>query len=121
MAAGVWNPTIEQGATWHRVLTYLDDGQPIDLTGYTARMDIVHKLSRKTALQLDTSAGGIVIDGVAGTITLQLSAVQTATLDTYQHLYDLELVADPDPRSATAEVQRLVTGTITVSPQWTKP
>ena len=84
MTAGVWNPTIEQGATWHRVLTYLDDGQPIDLTGYTARMDIVHKLSRKTALQLDTSAGGIVIDGVAGTITLQLSAVQTATLDTYQ-------------------------------------
>lgn len=120
MAAGTWNPTIEQGATWSRTVTYLDNGEPVDLTGYTARMDIVDGAGR-TILQVDTTAGGLSIDGAAGTVTIDLTPVQTSKLHASPHKYNVELVADPDPRSETAAVQRLLEGTITVTRDWTKP
>ena len=121
MIPGTWNPTIKQGSTWSWTASYLDDAAPIDLTGYTARMDIVHDDTKRTILQLDTDAGGLAIDGVAGTISVTVSAVQTAELDASAHVYDLELVADSDPRSATAEAVAILEGRITVRPQWTKP
>ena len=41
MAAGKYNFTIEQGATTDFEIVYKDsDGNPIDISGYTARMDL---------------------------------------------------------------------------------
>ena len=108
MADGQWNPTIQQGASWTRTLTYADEGVPIDLSGYTARMDIAHPLSGRAILELDTDNQRIVIDGPAGTIALILSTVDTASLSPQAYRYNIELVADPDPRSETAAVQRLI-------------
>ena len=48
MAAGIYNFTIEQGATFTRTFKYKDsEGNPIDLVsgdGFTARMEIKDKI-----------------------------------------------------------------------------
>ena len=41
MTAGIYNATIDQGATWSVTVTYTDsNGAPINLTGYTAAMQV---------------------------------------------------------------------------------
>ena len=41
MAAGLYDITIEQGATFQMNLTWKDStGSPVNITGYTARMQV---------------------------------------------------------------------------------
>jgi len=93
--AGNWCFEIEQGATFSRVLTWKDSaGDPIDLTGYTARMQLrQYKSSGAVILELTTGADGrIALGGAAGTITLEVDADDTAEVTTDEGVYDLELV-----------------------------
>ncbi len=86
MAAGKQDFIIEQGGTWSRVLTWkIAGGNPVDLTGYTARMQLRLTPEDPTIiLEFNTTAGPtmgtIVLGGVAGTITLNLTPAQTAGL-----------------------------------------
>jgi len=114
MTAGTWNPTIEQGADWTVELTWADDGTPIDLTGYTARMSLRHSARDTVSIHLDTTNGRISLGGAAGTITLSLTAAETAEIPAHNHPYDLEVV-NPDGR-----VVRLVQGIATVSREQTR-
>lgn len=93
---------VDQGATFSRVFTYKNpDGTLIDLTGYSARMQIRTGYDAPTfALELTTANGGIVLGGTLGTVTINLSATQTGAIVTtslvgmppYQNfVYDLEL------------------------------
>lgn len=102
---------VEQGATFRRRLTLKnDDGTLIDLSGYSARMQV-----RKTGesasplISLTTENGRISIDGSAGTVTLLLTAIETETLLADAYIYDLELV------SPVGDVQRLLEGRFVVS------
>lgn len=115
MSAGVYKVTIEQGATFALVLTWKDSaGAPIDLTGYTARMQIRTSARAATAtLALTTENGRIALGGAAGTITLSISAVDTAALAARPYVYDLELVTG-------ASVTRLLDGECLVTPEVTR-
>lgn len=91
---GVYDFTIRQGGTFSRRLTWKDDaGAPINLTGYTARMQIRTPDNGTILLSLTTENGGITLGGVLGTITLAITAAATAALNWVYGLYDLELIA----------------------------
>lgn len=65
---------------------------PVDLTGYTARMEIKDHIGG-TVLATFTSADAIAIDPTGCTITLTISATATAAYTWEDGVYDLELVS----------------------------
>jgi hypothetical protein len=94
MAATTYDILIEQGATLQPVVTYKESGAAINLTGYTARMQVRSTLESAEALiELTTANGRIALGGSAGTITLTISATDTAALTAGRGVYDLELVS----------------------------
>ena len=102
--------TIEQGATFNRVLTLTDsDGNLINLTGYSARMTIRRANDFETVLiELTTVNARIALGGAAGTVTLSISDSDTAALEAEVGVYDLEI------ESAGGTVTRLIQGTATI-------
>lgn len=91
------------------------DMVPTDLTGSTARMHARGKVGDAAALlTLTTENGGVTLGGTAGTITIYLSAVQTAALGWKGAVYDLEVV------HSNGDVRRLFAGSISVSPEVTR-
>jgi hypothetical protein len=113
MAATTYDLTIEQGATFSLVITYKDNDTPIDLSGYTARMQVRATAESATVLiELTTANGRIVLGpwsgGAAGTITLTIAAADTAALTAGRALYDLELISG-------SVVTRLIQGVCTIS------
>jgi hypothetical protein len=116
MPAGKYNITCEQGATLVRVFTYQnDDESVVNLSGYTASMQVRSTAKSATIItELSTFNNRITIDGDAGTITLTLTAGDTAVLPIVRAVYDLELTA-PD-----STVLRLLEGTFTVVPEVTR-
>jgi len=116
MPASNYDLLIEQGATFRLELAWKLDGTAVDLTNYSARMQVRGAVEAATALLSLTSAagGGITLGGAAGTITIVASAAQTAALTIRTGVYDLEL------ESAGGEVTRLLQGAVAVSPQVTR-
>ena len=110
MAATTYDITIEQGATFSQVITYKESGVAINLTGYTARMQVRSTLESATSVvELTTANSRIALGGVAGTISLTISATDTAALTAGRGVYDLELV------SGSGIVTRLLQGVCTIS------
>lgn len=72
----------------------LEYNEPIDLTGYTARLQLRAKLEDTTLLhEMTTEDGGIVIDAINNTITLVISATDTALFTFSSAVYSLELIS----------------------------
>lgn len=103
-----------QGATFSRVLTWKSNGVAVNLTGFTARMKVRNASTDVELLSLTTENGKIALGGVAGTITLTLTAAETALLAPELARYDLELV------SAGGIVRRPLQGFVIVSPEQTR-
>lgn len=82
---------------------------PMDLSGYTARMQIRAAITATEVLaSLTTENGGITLGGAAGTIELYLSDEATALLTFVKAVYDLELIAPGSP----AIVSRVFEGSV---------
>lgn len=114
MSAGQLKLTIEQGATWRRRITWEAGGVPVDLAGYTARMQIRKTHAAPTAL-LDLAVGsGIIITSALGRIDVEITDGQTAALPAGTWQYDLELYA-PE-----GDVTRLLEGKCVVTPEVTR-
>lgn len=114
MLPGKYNMVCPQGATFSKQLTYTIDSIPVDLTTYTARMQVREKYTSKTAIvNLTTENGGIVLGGTLGTIDLYIADEVTQLFIAKEYVYDLELV------SAT-EVYRLIQGKFIVTPEVTR-
>lgn len=116
MTAAAHNITIEQGATFQLNLLWKGSNDvPINLTGYTARMQVRQKHTSDTALlNLTTENGGIVLGGAAGTIAVTAAATATDDLSVKTAVYDLELV------SGGGVVTRLIEGCVTITPEVTR-
>lgn len=116
MSAAIYNATIDQGATFTLQVTYKDEnGAPINLTGYTAAMQIRQNYNDSAALiTLTSPSDGIVITGATGTINITISAEQTGSLDEGFYVYDLEITATNNV------ITRLIQGQFTVSPEVTR-
>jgi hypothetical protein len=113
--AGALDLTILAGSTYHKVLTWSVDGVPVDLSGYTAVLQVRStEPSADLLLELTTSGDpaikAITLGGALGTITLDMSATETRALTFSSGAYQLEVT------SPLREVTRVIEGTLTVSP-----
>ena len=104
MAAGKYSFTIEQGATVDFEISYKDsNGDPIDLTGYQARMQLRPSPGSSTlyltlSSSLDPCGTGLNLSGsggtnppTSGTIGIYISAASSSLLDFDLASYDLEI------------------------------
>jgi hypothetical protein len=116
MAAANYNFEIEQGATLLKPIVWKDSvGAAVNLTGYTAKMQVRQNASSdEILLELSSANNKIAITSLTGTITLIFSAATTAAIDWKRGKYDLELT------SADGTVTRLIEGEITVSREITR-
>lgn len=116
MAAGFHHFVIEQGATFSKVLTLKDSSDTvINLTGYSsAEMDLRKNADGSEVLTLTTGNSRITLGGVAGTVTLTISATDTASMSVDDGVYDLEIT------DASGVVTRLLEGTYSVRPNISK-
>lgn len=89
---------------------------PINLTGYTARMQIRAAAGSPTVLlEINTTTGGIAIAGTTGTIARTITGVQTSAMTFANAVYDLILTA-----ADGVTVTRLAEGAVTVEPAVTQ-
>lgn len=117
MPAATKHLLIEKGATFRfsAIWKNKQTGQPIDLTGYTARMHIRATTDAATTITtMTTENARIVLGGTAGTISLYISDTDTAALTAGDAVYDLELVAPG------GDVTRLLKGKVKIDADVTR-
>lgn len=115
MSAGVYKIVCDQGATFERLLTIKDsNGDLLDLTGYTARMQVRPEVESDSILvELTTENGRITLGDAAGTVSLYIAASDTAALDK-SGFYDLEIIA------VDGTVSRILKGKFDLDPEVTR-
>lgn len=116
--AVVYNVEIDQGADWFLNVNYDNpDGTPVNLTGYSARMQLRSLPSDTTAVLTLTTVGGagITITALTGLVALHATADQTRVIDEGTYYYDLEITDD-----FTDIVTRLIQGQAVVSAEVTR-
>ena len=113
MPASKVDLVIEQGADWEHIFYLFAPGSstvPLDLTGYTANMQIRSTVSAPTAIvSLSTDNGRVAITPLAGRITLTLRAADAVALTIGYAVYDLVLT------SPAGAISRLAQGGVTLS------
>lgn len=77
MNPGRYNITVVNGTTFTVAPQWLINNLPVNLTGYSADMQ-VRDVSNNLIVELSTANGEAVINAALGTVTLTLTAVQTA-------------------------------------------
>lgn len=114
--AAYYDILIEQGATFLKTFIWKDsEEEPVDITGYTARMQIRRKKSSTSAeYSATTENGGITLGDTAGTVVVTIPATDTAEFEFTKGVYDIELV---DPQGG---VTRLIEGGVEVSKEVTR-
>lgn len=85
--------SVDQGADWFATFFYQDpNGNPINMTGYTAALQFRSYPADTTAvLTLTTENGGISINDLEGRIDVHATAAQTGAIDEGYYVYDLEV------------------------------
>ena len=112
MTAATLPLEMEQGITFTKTLTWKtgEPAMPVNLAGCTARMQLREFIGAPEALLTLTSEnGGIVLGGLSGQITLQISAAQTRQLVRTNAVYSLRIVF------ANETVKRLAAGSVNIS------
>lgn len=113
MTPGRYNMICSQGATFSKRLTWTIDNIPVDLTGYSARMQARDKYgSACVIVDLSTTNGGISLDD-EGNIDIYIDSNTTEGIVAKEYVYDLEL-------NSGSEVYRVVEGKFIVTPEVTK-
>jgi hypothetical protein len=126
MAAGKYSFTIEQGATTNFEIQYKDSGStPINLAGYSAKMQLRTAVDNTTALltlssSLQPDGTGLNLSGsngnktlLSGSIGVIISAFTSSVLNFDTAVYDLELISG-------SVVTRLLEGTVRLSKNVTR-
>lgn len=92
----------------------LEYNSPVNLTGYTGRLQLRPKVNSDTVLlELTTENGGIALDTIKSTITLLATAAQTQDLTFSSAVYSLEMIK-------AGEVSQLITGSVTLIKEVTR-
>jgi hypothetical protein len=106
---GVYNLTVYAGADFDQTFTITQGGTALNLTNYSASMQ-VREAADATAILLSLTSGtGITLGGTAGTVAVVITSAQSSALSAGSYAYDLELV------SGGNIVTRLLQGGFSVS------
>ena len=111
MAAGTYNFTIEQGATFTRLLTLKENDSVMNLTGYSAASQFRASHDSNTVVGTITAS---VTNASAGQITLSMTAAATGAIEEGIYVYDVEITA------SSGAVTRILQGRVTLTPQVTR-
>ena len=105
------NFEVDQNTTFTFTVEYQDNsGNPIDLTGASAKMQVRDsKGGQKLAFTLTTPLGGISLDGPNGKLTIKMTPTQTNKLFYPKSEYDIMLT------DSNLNKTKLVEGFITLS------
>ena len=114
MTPGLVHFVCPQGSTFKRTLTYTLDDTPIDLSGYSARLQVREAYYSANTLISISTGNGISISGPSGVITLNIDDLVTASVPAGVHVYDLEI------ESPSGDVDRLIEGEFRVTPEVTR-
>ena len=114
MTPGLVNFVCPQGSTFRRTLTYSLDDLPINLSGYSSRLQVRQAYYSDDPIVSLVSGSGITIGGSAGTIDIFIAASTTSNFPAGNHVYDLEII------SPSKIVDRLIEGTFNVTPEVTR-
>jgi hypothetical protein len=87
---------------------------PINLNGYTSRLQVRETHYAQETIVALTSGSGITLGGSAGTIDLLISASATAAFNAGNFVYDLEI------QSTNGTIDRLIEGSFIVTPEVTR-
>ena len=118
MAAGVYNTTIEKGATFNLSVTYKDaTGTAVDLTDWTVRMHVRETPADSTTILTSQGASPTIAltKNSSGVITVTISAATTSAIEATTAYYDIEI-----EQTATGVVRRVLKGRIVISPEVTR-
>lgn len=114
MIPGKYNIVCPQGSTLQQQFVYKVDDTPVDLTGYSARMQVREKHTSKIpTISINTTSGGMTVDNL-GAINIEVSASSTEDLVAKEYVYDLEII------SSSNIVTRLIEGKFLVTPEVTR-
>ena len=113
MTPGLVNFVCPQGSTFRRTLTYTLDEVPVDLSGYSSRLQVRQAYYSEDPIVSLVSGSGITMGGSAGTIDILISTSVTSQFPTGTHVYDLEII------SPSNIVDRLIECTFNVTPEVT--
>ena len=111
---GIYDITCPQGATFDKTFTITVSGSLLNLTGYTAAMQVRETYDASATLVSLTSSSGITLGGSAGTILVTISAAATAAIKDGFYSYDLEIT------SGAGVKDRVVQGKFIVTPEVTR-
>lgn len=125
MSAGRYDITLEQGSTFDLPLRYEDPAGGVDLSSYSARMQVREAPASGLLVEFNsdlTSNGFILMNGAAedredganGNLRVYMTASNSAILPRFAGRYDLELY---DSENYTI---RLLEGQFRVEPEITK-
>lgn len=115
MALSTYDMTAEQGSDFATTITYTNDsGTPINLTGYTSRMQVRKFASSATPILTFTNSSGMTITAGSGVIDLAITAAAMAMVPAGSYQYDLEII------DSSGEVIKLLAGKFDVEAEVTR-
>lgn len=110
---GRYNITAYQGATYSLNLTWTIGGSAVNLTNYTAAMQVRTTPAATATIFSLTNGTGITLGGTAGTIAVTIGATAMGAAEAGQYVYDLEL-------NSGSTVTRLIQGTFQIQAEVTR-
>lgn len=113
ISPGTYNISAFQGATFDLTATWSIGGSAVDLTNYSAALQVRNTYDASTTVFSLTNGSGITLGGTAGTIALAISAESMGSAQPGAYVYDLEL-------DSGSEVTRLLQGQFSISPEVTR-
>lgn len=114
LTPGQINFVCPQGSTFRKTITYKIDDVPVDLSGYSSRLQVRENHYSSDIITYLTSSSELTMGGSAGTIDILISSASTASFESGTFVYDLEI------ESSGGIVDRLIEGSFIVTPEVTR-
>ncbi len=105
---GRYNINVYTGTTFSLAPVWKINGTPVNLTGYSADMQVRAATDTAIVVELSTTNGKAVIAESLGQVTLTLTPAQTTALTPGAYIYDLNLT------SAAGDVTKILAGNFAV-------
>lgn len=124
LRGNVYNLITDQGSTVHQVFTVKNSARKaLDLTGYTARMQIRawNPISSDPGISIiaeyttEDADGSLVVGGAAGTVTLLIPPSEMAEFAPNSYVYDIEVESE-----GAGDTTRIIQGRFIVRAEVTK-
>lgn len=94
-----YNITSQQYATFDETWTLKDEnGDPFNLTGYTAQLQVRESYSSTSTLFSLSSGSGITLGGALGTVVISIAATVTDDVAPGNYVYDFLLTSGSTTR-----------------------